>query len=79
MSLDGEQSLDQVLDLAFAGESQTAPNEFAQAMWICGLALAEAALSRSNGFTRERLLRNVEDEMRADLKATAARVAQRTN
>ena len=69
-----EQFIDKVLDIALDGELEPDDaNTRVRALWVAGLALAAAALRRTDRFTCERLLRNVERELRYDLAALAHR------
>ena len=70
-----EAFLSRVLDIAFEGQDM-GPEEAADVQWIAGLSIAAHALRQSDPFTRERLLRGVEDELRSDL-AGIERIEQR--
>ena len=61
-----EAFLSRVLDIAFDSQDM-GPDEAANAQWVAGLAIAARALRQSDPFTKERLLRGVEDELRSDL------------
>ena len=58
-----EATLDKLFETVYASN----PNTDVEGTWIAGLAIAAVALRRSDEFTRERLLRNVERELRDDL------------
>jgi hypothetical protein len=60
-----EAQLDQLLDVAQRPENQPG------GVWIGGLAVAAVALRRMDPFTRERVLRGVERELRDDLTGIA--------
>jgi hypothetical protein len=53
--------LDQLFSTIYASNSN------AEEVWIAGLVVACVALRRTDELTRERLLRNVERELRQDL------------
>jgi hypothetical protein len=67
--LSADAFLDTVMALALGGDEVAAddPKMQVNVLWVTGLALAAAALRRTNELNRERLLRNVERELRADL------------
>jgi len=60
-----EAFLNRVLDTAFDISGMQA--DVVNVQWVAGLAIAARALRQASPFTRERLLRGVEEELRADL------------
>jgi hypothetical protein len=64
-----EALVDAVFDLALPKEDGKIDSVRSHTLWVIGTVMLADVLLRSDGFTRERLLRGVQNELRAAIAA----------